>query len=329
MNKTEIKQLALAVYKKEVPANFSATDMEGALREQFRALAPDFNTFRRNKLEIFELMQEVIDEIAPARIRDAIGMFAEVKTYAQGQKARFKIKKGRNNVKRFITKVGLGGVYERVRLDSDYLDVTTHAYGGAGYVEFEQFLDGAMDFAELTNLIIQGIEDSIYKEIQAALIATYASLPAANKHAASSFVAAEMKRIINTVKAYGGNATIVCTPEFAGTITPDVNFIADATKAELNDQGYIGRFAGANVVVLPQSFEDATNSVKVFNPQYAFVIPSGGAADEKIVKVALEGQTVVKDVDNADSSMEFQAYKKVGTVVLNTNFYGLFQNTAL
>jgi hypothetical protein len=329
MNKTELKQLALAVYKKEVPANFSASDMEGTLREQFRALAPDFNSFRRNKLEIFELMQEVIDEIAPQRIRDAIGMFAEVKTYAQGQKARFKIKKGRNNVKRFITKVGLGGVFERVRLDSDYLDVTTHAYGGAGYVEFEQFLDGAMDFAELTDLIIQGIEDSIYKEIQAALIATYASLPAANKHATNAFVAAEMKRIINTVKAYGGNATIVCTPEFAGTITPDVNFIADATKAELNDQGYIGRFAGANVVVLPQSFEDATNTVKVFNPQYAFVIPSGGSADEKIVKVALEGQTIVKDVENADASMEFSAYKKVGTVVLNTNYYGLFQNTAL
>jgi hypothetical protein len=329
MNKTEIKSLALAVYKKEVPVNFSISDMEGTLREEFRKLAPDFNTYRRNQLDIFELMQEVIDEVAPKRILDTIGMFAEVKAYGQGQKARFKVKKGRNNIKRFITKVGLGGVFERVRLDSDIVDVTTHAYGGAAYVELEQFLDGAIDFAELTDLIVRGIEDAIYKEIQAALIATYASLPAANKHAASSFVSAEMKRIINTVKAYGGNATIICTPEFAGTITPDVNFMADATKAELNDQGYIGRFAGANVVVLPQSFEDATNSVKVFNPQFAFVIPSGGAADEKIVKVALEGQSIVKDVENVDGSMEFSAYKKVGTAVLNTNFYGMFQNTAL
>jgi hypothetical protein len=138
-----------------------------------------------------------------------------------------------------------------------------------------------------------------------------------------------MKRIINTVKAYGGNATIICTPEFAGTLTPDANFIGDADKADMRDQGYIGRFNGANVVVLPQSFEDASNTVKVFNPQYAFVIPSGGTADEKIVKVALEGQSVVKDVENADSSMEFQAYKKVGTAVLNTNHYGIFQNTAL
>jgi hypothetical protein len=66
-------------------------------------------------------MQEVIDEVAPNRIRDVIGMFAEVKTYGQGTKARFKIKKGRNNVKRFITKVGLGGVFERVRLDATLL----------------------------------------------------------------------------------------------------------------------------------------------------------------------------------------------------------------
>lgn len=329
MNKTELKQLALAVYKKEVPANFSITDMEGTLREQFRELAPDFNSYRRNKLEIFELIQEVIDEVAPNRIRDAIGMFAEVKSYGQGQKARFKVKKGRNNVKRFITKVGLGGVYERVRLDSDFLDVATHAYGGAAYVEFEQFLDGAMDFAELTDLILQNIEDAIYKEIQTALIATYASLPAANKHAANAFASAEMKRIIATVKAYGGNANIICTPEFAATITPDASFIGDADKADMRDQGYIGRFAGANVIVLPQSFEDANNTVKVFNPQFAFVIPTGGTADEKIVKVALEGQTIVKDVENADNSMEFQAYKKVGTVVLNTNYYGMFQNTAL
>lgn len=329
MEKLEMKQLALAVYKKEAPVNFSLSDMEGALRDKFRELAPDFNTYRRNKLDIFELIQEVIDEVAPQRIRDVIGMFAEVKSYGQGQKARFKIKKGRNNVKRFITRVGLGGVYERARLDSSFIDVATHAYGGAGYVEFEQFLDGTMDFSELTDLIIQGIEDEIYKEIQTALIATYSDLPAANKHAASSFVSAEMKRIINTVKAYGGNANIFCTPEFAGTITPDANFIGDADKSDVREQGYIGKFHGANVIVLPQSFEDANNAVKVFNAQYAFIIPTGGTADEKIVKVALEGQSIVKDIENADHSMEFQVYKKIGTVVLNVNHFGVFQNTAL
>lgn len=326
-----LKQMALAVYKKEViPAlNFSLTDMEGALRDKIRELAPDFNTYRKNKYELFELIQDVVDEVAPKNIEAAIGQFAEVKSYGQGDKPRFRKKLGRKNVKRFITKVGLGGLYERVRLDKDFIDVTTHAIGGAAYIEFEQFLDGQMEWSELIDLIIMGIESAIYKEIQAALIATYASLPAANKYTGAAFDATEMVKLITTVKAYGGNANIIATPEFAATIMASSSFIGDADKADYRNQGYVGRFAGANVIVLPQSFEDDTNSTKIFDPEYAFVIPTGGSADEKIVKVALEGQSILKEVQNTDDSMEFQSYKKVGVVVLTTNHYSIFRNTAL
>ncbi|MFD0587813.1 hypothetical protein ACFQZE_07345 [Paenibacillus sp. GCM10027627] len=326
-----LKQMALAVYKKEViPAlNFSLTDMEGALREKVRELAPDFNTYRKNKYELFELIQEVVDEVAPKKIEAAIGQFAEVKTYGQGDKPRFRKKLGRKNVKRFITKVGLGGVYERVRLDQDFIDVQTHAIGGAAYIEFEHFLSGQMEWAELIDLIIDGIELAIYKEIRVALISTYSSLPAANKFTGASFDADEMVSLITTVKAYGGNANIIATPEFAATIMASPNFIGDADKADYRNQGYVGRFAGANVIVLPQSFEDDSNETKVFDPEYAFVIPTGGTADEKIVKVALEGQSVVKEVENSDSSIEFQSYKKIGVVVLSTNYYSIYRNTSL
>ncbi|MCY9594004.1 hypothetical protein PC41400_14490 [Paenibacillus chitinolyticus] len=324
-----IKQLAVAVYKKQAPTNFSLNDMEGALRDKFRELASDFNTYRRNKIEIFELIEQVIDEVAPKKIIEAIGMFAEVKTYGQGERARFKRKLGRNNVRRFITRVGLGGIYERVRLDSDYVDVATHAYGGAAYVEFEQFLDGTMDFTDLVNLIIDGIEYKILEEVQAALIATFNGLPAANKASGAAFDAAEMRRLITTIKAYGGNANIICTPEFAGTITPASGFVGDPDKADMRNQGYIGRFEGANVIVLPQSFTDSSNTTKVLNPQFAFIVPTGGTEDEKIVKVALEGQTVVKEVQNADDSMEFQAYKKIGSNILFTNYFAVYKNTAL
>jgi hypothetical protein len=329
MEKLTIKELALAVYNKQVPSNFSMSDMEGTLRDQFRELASDYNAYRRNKLAIFEIIQEVVDAVLPNRIREHIGMFAEIKPMAQGNKARFKVKKGKNNVKRFITKVALGGVFERVRLDSDFIDVQTYAMGGAGYVELEQFLDGTMDFAELTDLIMTYMEDEIYKAIHVALIGTYASLPAANKYSGNAFSAVDLKRVITTVKAYGGNANIICTPEWAATITPDVNFIGEADKSDVRDQGYIGRYFGANVIVLPQSFEDETNTTKVFDPKHAFVIPTGGTADEKIVKVALEGQTIVKDIENADMSMEFQAYKKFGTAVLNVNHFGMITNTSL
>lgn len=325
----KLKQLALAVYKKQAPESYDLADLEGTLRETFKELAPNYNAYRENKNKIFALIGEVVDDVMPNRIDALLGQFSEIKAYAQGVRPRFRRKLGRNNVKRFITKVGLGGVYERVRLDSDYIDVVTHALGGSAYVEFEQYLDGQLDFAELTNLIIEGIEIAIYKEIYTALIATYSSLPAANVHSANAFAEAEMRRIITTVNAYGGNANIICTPEFAATIMVSDKFIGETIKNEVRNQGYVGRFYGANVIVLPQSFEDEKNTTKVFNAQYALVVPTGGSADEKIVKVLLEGQTIIEEYKNRDGSMEFQAYKKVGTAVLNTNYYGLYRNTAL
>lgn len=332
--KSEIKDLALIAYSKQVPVvagkNYSLESVETTLRARFKELAPNYNAYRRNKLDIFELIQETVDEVAPNKIIERIGDFSEVKSFRQGDRPKFKKKLGRKNVQRFITRVGLGGVYERVRLDKSEFTIETHAIGGAVYTEWESYLDGNMDFSELCDLIIQGIEDEVYKEVREALIATFDTLPEANKHTAGNTDMAELRRIIQTVQAYsGGSVNIFCTPEFASTLVLDSHWIGEVERAEMRTKGYLGKIFGANVIVLPQSFDDESNSSKVFNPQYAFIIPSGGEGDEKIVKVILEGETIVKDIENADSSMEFSAYKKVGTAVMSTNYFGIYRNTSL
>lgn len=332
--KQEISELSVIAYSKKVPVvagnTYSLATVEETLRDKFKALAPNYNAFRRNKLDIFELIQETVDEVAPNKIIEKIGDFADVKSYKQGARPKFKVKRGKQNVKRFITKVGLGGVYERVRLDKSEFTIETHAIGGSAYIEWEAYLDGQMDFAELCNLIIEGIEEQVYVEVRDALVATYAKLPSANKHTAGDTEAKELRRIVNTVQAYsGGTVTIFCTPNFASTIEMDAKYIGEADKNDMRNQGFLGKFMGANVVTLPQSFADETNTEKIFNDQYAFIIPSGGSADEKIVKVVLEGETIVKDIENRDSSMEFQAYKKFGTAVLTTNHFGIYRNTSL
>lgn len=337
MNKelrSEIKELALIAYSKQVPVvagkNYSVESVESTLRAKFAELAPNHKAYRKNKNEIFELIEETIDAVAPNKIIEKIGDFSEVKSFKQGDRPKFKKKLGRKNVQRFITKVGLGGIYERVRLDKSEFTIDTHAIGGAVYTEFESYLDGNMDFAELCDLIIQGIEDEVYKEVREALIATFDTLPEANKHTAGSTDMAELRKIIGTVQAYsGGSVNIFCTPEFAQTLEIDAHYVGEAEKSSMREKGYLGKVFGANVIVLPQSFEDETNSVKVFNPQYAFVVPSGGEADEKIVKVILEGEAIVRDTQNADMSMEFSVYKKFGTAVMSTNYFGIYRNTSL
>ena len=332
--KQQIKELALIAYSKKLPTvsgtTYSLESVEETLRDKFKALTPNHNAYRRNKLDIFELIEETVDEVTPNKILTRIGDFADVKTFAQGQRPKFKVKKGKNNVKRFITKVGLGGVYERVRLDKDEFTIDTHAVGGSAYIEWEAYLDGQMDFAELTDLIIEGIEEQVYVEVRKALIETFDSLPTANKHTHASTDMKELRRIINTVQAYsGGTVNIFCTPEFASTIELDAHWIGDTEREDMRNQGFLGKVFGANVISLAQSFTDETNSEKIFDSQYAFIVPSGGSADEKIVKVILEGETIVKDIENRDNSLEFQAYKKLGTCVLTTNHFGIYRNTSL
>ena len=66
-------------------------------------------------------------------------MFAEIKTYAQGDKPTFILKLSKNRAKQFITRVGLAGIYEVFKLDKKSMEITCEAYGGAAQIGLEEF----------------------------------------------------------------------------------------------------------------------------------------------------------------------------------------------
>jgi len=309
---------------------YTSDEKNSALRDAFKELVPDgknrYSSFRHNKLEIFELIEENVDEILPKRVDDAYGGFVEYQILDQGQKPKFKTKKGKRGLLNFITKVGLGGVIERTRLDVDYINMTMEAYGGSVYVEFERFLDGIVDWTDLVNAIIDGIMEKINLQIQATLIASFTGLTANMKIQANAFVPSQMGQLITNVQSYGDNVVIFCTPTFAGTIEETPGFITDMDKTERREFGRIGKFRGASVVVLPNAFADDANLSKVLNDQYAFVIVTNEA---KIIKVAFEGQTIVKEIENSDDSIEFKAMKKFGMTIVYSNMYCSYRNTSL
>lgn len=309
---------------------YTSDEKNNALRDAFKELIPDgknrYKSFRRNQLEIFELIEETVDTIMPKRVEEAYGRFVEYQGLAQGQKPKFKVKKGKRGLLNFITKVGLGGVLERTKLDIGYLNMTIEAFGGAVYVEFERFLDGVVDFADMTNAIIDGIMEKINVQIQTTLIASFTGLATSMKVTANSFVASQMGQLITNVQSYGDNVVIFCTPTFAGTIEETAGFVADVDKTERRESGYIGKFRSASVVVLPNAFADETNASKVLNDQYAIIVASN---EDKIIKVAFEGETIVKESENADDSMEFSAYKKFGITIVQSGYYSMYRNTSL
>ena len=309
---------------------YTSAEKNEALRNAFKELVPDgknrYKSFRKNKNEIFELVEENVDEILPKRVDDAYGGFVEYQILDQGQKPKFKTKKGKRGLLNFITKVGLGGVIERTRLDVDYINMTMEAFGGAVYVEFERFLDGVVDWTDLINAIVDGIMEKINLQIQTTLIASFTGLSANMKVQANAFVPSQMGQLITNVQSYGDNVVIFCTPTFAGTIEETPGFVSDMDRTERREFGRIGKFRGASVIVLPNAFADDTNTSKVLSDQYAIIVATN---ESKIVKVAFEGETIVRETENADMSIDFESYKKFGITIVYSNYYSMYKNVAL
>ena len=307
---------------------FSYADLCETLRTEMKDLVGSYSLWRENKNVAFKLMEETINDYLPKRVLEQYGQFAEIKTFAQGDRPVFTQRitvASKRRAKQFITKVGLAGIYEVFKLDGTSYEVPTSAFGGAAQIGLEEFLDGRVDFADVLEIVMEGLDEVIYIEIERALKGAVVSLQEANKHTGTGFVEAEMDRLLSIADAYG-QSTIYCTYEFAATMVPSEGWISDAMKDQKWNNGYLANYKGHRVIVLPQSFEDETNTVKVIDPSYAWIIPTGA---EKPVKVAFEGTAIVDEYVNKDRSREIQVYQKVGVGALITNNICVYQNTQL
>ena len=333
----ELRELARHAANRTAPAEFSVSSVDSAVAEGFKNLTGSINDFMRNRYDIYDIIIENADVIVPGKVMDAMSGFAEVIQLGNGEKKLFKRGGlGRNRAKKFLTQVGLNGLYETFRLDEETFTLSVKAIGGAVSIDFERMMDGAETLSEFMDVLTEAQVDGIYGEVQKALMAAVkeTSMPTANKFA-GSYAASDLLALVNTVKVYGGSATIFASPEFIAAmgvdaiVPPTANvpgvYHPDDIDA-IHTLGRIKLFRGTPVVELRQSFLDETNAQVMIHPQFAYVLPSG---KEKVVKIAMEGGTQMYDVVNPDQSLEIHTYRKIGVGILAFNNWGIYQNTGI
>ena len=356
LDKTQLIALAKATAKASLNPSvaFSFGDKKlsyEALNETYRKemneLAGSYAQYRENKNLIFNLIEIGLDEILPVKVMQNYGQFADVKTYNQGDKPVFRVRiseASKKRAKSFVTRVGLAGRYEVFKLDGYTLEVPSAAYGGAAQIGFEEFLDGHITMSDVYDLVLEGLDEAVYREIAKALEAKAedTDFNSHNKASVAGFDEASFDRLLATADAYG-KSTIYATFEFAATMVPtnasttvggvvtggglNWDAMSNGMKEDRWNNGYFTRYKGHSMIVLPQSFEDATNATKVIDPRYAWIIPTGS---EKPVKVAFEGATAVREHENADWSREIQTYKKLGVAIYSLNpGICIYKNTSL
>ena len=342
MTLKEFRDIALHAAKGTAPENFTVNNINDAFIDGLKELAGSYNQFMKNRYDIYDIIIESIDEILPKNVIDALGAFAEVKVVGQGEKAMFRRKLGRQRAKKFLTQVGLSGVYETFRLDADTFEVAAHAVGGGATIDFERMLDGAESLAEVVGIVTEGLENAVYVEVQKALNAALSVMPATNK-VSGAWDPDEMVKLLTVVRAYGAPVIYAC-PEFVADMGPDaiVPVLMGAASGSttqvaqgiyspkdieaIHDYGFVNVFRGAPIVQLPQSFVDESNTETYVNPRIAFVMPAG---QEKVVKVVLEGATQIRDHENKDNSMEVYAWKKMGCAILTHHNWAMYEDTSL
>lgn len=333
----ELKDLARHAARGTAPETFSVSSVDSAVADGFKELTGSINNFMKNRYDIYEIIIENADDIVPGKVMDAMSSFAEVIQLANGEKKLFKRGGlGRQRAKKFLTQVGLNGLYETFRLDQETFTLGMKAIGGAVSIDFERMMDGAETLSEFMDVLTEAQVDGIYGEVQKALMsaAGNTAMPDGNK-CVGDYDAAALQGIINTVKVYGGAATIFASPEFVAAMGPDaiVPSVAGAQAIyhpddidAIHNIGRIRIFRGCPIVEMRQSYLDENNAQVMIHPQFAYILPSGG---ERIVKVAMEGGTQMYDVINPDQSIEIHTYRKIGVGILAFNNWGVYRNTAI
>lgn len=309
---------------------YTAETLNEALRMELDSLLADKGyKFTHNKEMIFSLLAETVDELLPIRVFDALNRFAEIKNVGHGDKITFNRRKGHVRGRNFVTQVSPAGLYEVFKLDREIFDMPTTAYGSAVIVSLEEFLENRIDFPELIQIVTEGYEEIMYKEILRHMVALNSNtlLPANNIRKEAGWDPRGFASLLGIARSYD-TPTIFCSYIFAAEMLPEGHLMTDGQKEEYARNGYIGNYKGANIVVLPHSFYDTSNEADAVTLPLglAWILPAG---KEKPVKIAFQGDTQTKTIENDDWSTEMHFYKKIGTMVMANPAICIYENTAL
>ena len=330
MTINELKVLLRSSFTQAPGVNFAEVEdaTRNALVEFYGLTDLTPRQIKQNKELIMALIEEVVDELLPAKLQDRIGDFAEVKQYARDAEVVFHIKgKGKRRAYMTIKKGQRAGLYQAARLDDMQMSLPTWVETVGVFVTLEEILLGKYSLAELMNNILDGFVERMYVQVIEALQA--ATVPDANQGSASGIDNAQLDAIIRIVSAYGspvimGFHNVISKINNLQSISGANPNIPVSDLDELKAKGYIGQYKGTPIVKLPNYIiDESTNEEWLLDESKLFILP----AAERPVKVALKGELHLQPIVHSTGSEEWNAHKILGVGLLLTNNLGIYTDT--
>lgn len=310
-------------------SNYSREDANEVIKKAFVDICGtdklDHKTFRRHRIEIFEVMEEVLDQLIVDGWENNpfFQQFVDYKNVNFGDKNAFYVEdKSVLSVAKFS---GSHWDIRRQRLTvGQEISIETSAYGVKVYEEFKRLLAGRVDFVTLIQKVEKAFENHIMDTIYASFMGASANLPAPFKKN-GGFTEDGIGELVDHVSASAGtrDLVIVGTRTAISKITNTTDFISNDMKNEKNQLGYIKMWNGVKIMPIEQVHKAGTFEFAIDNKKL-FVLP----ANAKPVKFVTEGEAIMKEVDettNMDRSREYMVEKNYGVGVIFNCAYGVYE----
>lgn len=333
MANAELVKLCVDVVKSpsQVQNYSKGKDVNAVIRSKFHQImgteTPKMKDVRRHKVEIFEVMEEVLTETYLRSVEEDefFMQFAETRNLALGDTQEF-----------YVEDTGLVVVSEhagnhwnisRQKVEGGAsFSIATKSYAAAVYGDFFLFVTGRLEFGQLVAKVAEGIRKQIASEVAASFASASAALPAAFK-GTGTYDAATLQRLVANVEAAtGSNPIVVGTRAALAQVTAGIPqaMYSDDMKNEKNNSGRIRVVDGMTLVQLPQVHK-ANSFDFAYDDKTLLILPGN---DVRPVKIVFEGDDWMKEVTdntaNADMSFEYKFMTKFGTKVIFDSLFASY-----
>lgn len=271
------------------------------------------NAVRRNKAAIYEIIEEMVDELVVNgdRVKNAFyDEFVDARFLNIGDKNSF-YAEGANTLS-LVKFSGNHWNIARKRIDTgSEFSVDTFDYGIAGYEYLDRFLAGRADLAKIIALMEEAIDKGISEACYAAFTEALGKIP-------SQFIfngdydEIKIAETLGHVEAHNNAIPVlVGTRSAMAKLQNKVTDTSNAMKDEKNKNGIVEYWNGYRCLTLPQVHKQGTFDF-AFDDSKILALPAGA----KLVKLVLEGDSQMKEEENnADKSKTVTITFKMGVAI--------------
>lgn len=332
-NKTNLVKLCVdSIMNPTQVAHFSkGADVDATIRGQFYELMgtekPTMKDIRKNKVAIFEILEEVLTETYKKGINEDefFMQFAEVRNIALGDAQEFYIED--DAVLVVSEHAGSHWNITRQKLEGGAsFTVKTKAYAIGVYGDFFLFATGRLSFAKLVSKVAEAIQNKIYEEVAMSFANAVTKLPT-EFTATGTYDEAKLQEIVAHVEAVTGTQAIVLgTRQALAKVTAglSVAYYSDAMKNELAKTGRIANVNGLTLVQLPTVHKQNTFDF-AYDDNQLLILPQ---TNDRFIKIVFEGEDYMKEVTDeqthVDMSFEYKFITRFGVNSIFSTLFGVY-----